>query len=363
MSDINTKIPWFEPVLDDDDVTVVRDVVARGFVNEGPENRAFEKELGDYFGSPYAVTTPSCTMALALSLMAHGIGRGDSVIVPSVTFIGTASAVRLAGAEVVLVDVDPDTFVMNPDHARKRLKQNTRAIIAVHLTGRGADMNAIGTLCREKGLVLIEDSAEALGAKNAHGYLGTQGDAGCFSLAPTKIITTGQGGFVLTRNAEIRDQLIRLRDHGRLSRASDEHPVTGFNFKVTDMQAALGRSQFKKLPERITRAIEIDRLYTVGLTGIKGVMITPRPRDGYLMWPDFKSARRDEIVDALKKRGITLRPYWPAIHRQPAYRDDAQEFPGAEIACTQACWLPCSPNITDESISVVVSAIREILRT
>lgn len=358
-----TKIPWFEPVLDDADLAAVRDVVARGFVNEGPENRALEQELCTYFGSPYAVTTPSCTMALSLSLMAHGIGHGHSVLVPSVTFIGTASAVRLAGAEVVLVDVDPDTFVMNPDHARKRLRPNTRAIIPVHLTGRAADLHAIGSLCKEKGLVLVEDAAEALGSKNNEGYLGTQSDAGCFSFAPTKIITTGQGGFILTRSAETRDQLIRLRDHGRLSRASDEHPVTGYNFKVTDMQGALGRSQFKKLPDRIKRAIEIDNLYVEGLTGVKGIEITPRPLEGYLMWPDFKSIRRDEIVEALKRRGIILRPYWPAIHRQPAYRDEPREFPGAEIACTQACWLPCSPNITDDSIRVIVSAIRGAMKS
>jgi perosamine synthetase len=360
MPGVSTSIPWFEPVLDDADVAAVRDVVARGFVNEGPEIRAFEKELCEFFGVPFAVTTPSCTMALALAVMAHGIGHGDSVLVPSVTFIGTASAVRLAGAEVILVDVDPNTFVMDPVHARKRLRKNTKAIIPVHLTGRSADMDAFTSLCREKNLVLIEDAAEALGSKNKHGFLGTQSDAGCFSFAPTKIITSGQGGFVLTHKEEVRDQLIRLRDHGRLSRSSDEHPVVGYNFKVTDMQGALGRSQFRKLPERIGRAREIDSIYVNGLCDVPSITITERPAEGYLMWPDFKSNCRDEIVSALKSDGITLRPYWPALHRQPAYRDDPSIFPGAEEACTKACWLPCSPNINNQQIQRVIDRIREI---
>lgn len=351
-------IPWFEPVIDEQDVTAVRDVVASGFVNEGKENRAFEKELCAYFGVPYAVTTPSCTTALALVLMAHGIGHGDSVLVPSVTFIGTASAVRLTGADVVLVDVIPGTYVMDPAHARLRLKSNTKAIIPVHLTGRSADMDAFIALCREKNLVLIEDAAEALGSSNQHGLLGTQGDAGCFSFAPTKIITSGQGGFVLTQKEEIRDQLIRLRDHGRLSRSSDEHPVVGFNFKVTDMQASLGRSQFKKLPQRIERAREIDMLYVEGLRTMAGITVTQRPPEGFLMWPDFKSDRRDHIVSGLKDEGITLRPYWPALHRQKSYRDDPCIFPGAEEACTKACWLPCSPNITNEQIQRVIDRMR-----
>jgi perosamine synthetase len=360
---LNAAIPWFEPVIEADDVAAVNAVVSRGFVNEGPEIRAFEEELCHYFGSAHAVATPSCTMALALALMAHGIGHGDSVLVPSVTFIGTASAVRLTGAEVVLVDVDPDTFVMDPAHARRRLKSNARAIIPVHLTGRSANMDELGTLCREKGLILIEDAAEALGSRNAHGFLGAQSVAGCFSLAPTKIITSGQGGFILTPSSEIHDQLIRLRDHGRLSRASDEHPVVGFNFKVTDMQGALARSQFTKLPARIARAREIDRRYENALAEVKEITRTPRPREGYLMWPDFKSIYRDKIVDQLKRQGITLRPYWPALHRQPAYRDDPREFPGAEIACTQACWLPCSPNITDPQIDQVIYGIREVIRS
>ncbi len=353
-----TSIPWFEPVMDEDDVVAVRNVVACGFVNEGPENRAFEKEISDYFQVSYVVTTPSCTTALALSLMAHGIGVGDSVLVPSVTFIGTASAVKLTGAEVILVDVDPVTFVMCPEHAQKQLRPNTKAIIPVHLTGRTADLSALKTICRENNLVLIEDAAEALGSKNEYGFLGTQSDAGCFSFAPTKIITSGQGGFIITHSESIRNQLTRLRDHGRLLRSSDEHPIVGFNFKITDMQAALGRSQFRKLESRIHRAKEIDRIYVEGLMELPNITITPRPAQGYLTWPDFKSNRREAIVAAMKNDGITLRPYWPALHRQPAYKDNPSKFPGAELVSKQACWLPCSPNITDEQIQYVLARLR-----
>lgn len=355
-----TLIPWFEPVIDEADVTAVRDVVAGGFVNEGPENRAFEKDLCAYFGVPHAVTTPSCTTALALSMMALGIRHGDAVLVPAVTFIGTASAVRLAGAEVVLVDVDPQSFTIDIADARRKMKDMVKAVIPVHLTGRAADLDGARALAGEFGIHVIEDAAEALGSRDAKGWLGAQSEAGCFSLAPTKIITSGQGGFVLTHREDIHDNLIRLRDHGRLSRSSDVHPVTGFNFKVTDMQAALARSQWRKLEARIARARAIDLLYQRELTGCPGIEFTPRPRHGYMMWPDFKSDRRDAVVAYCRAKGIQLRPYWPALHLQPAYTS-GQSLPGAEETCRSACWLPCSPSIRDDQIALVARTIREFL--
>ncbi len=354
----NHEIPWFIPVLDGADSEAVRQTVVRGFVNEGPENRAFEKELTAYFGVPYAVTMPSCTTAIALTLKALGIGHGDTVLVPAVTFIGTASAVRLAGAEPILVDVDPVSFNIDPSDAARRVQKNTKAIVPVHLNGRPAALPALRKIALQHNLVIVEDTAEGLASKSGEGWLGTLSDAGCFSLAPTKIITSGQGGFVLTRSEAVRDNLIRLRDHGRLSRSSDVHPVTGFNFKVTDMQAALARSQFKKLPARIQRSREVDRLYMEGLRDIPEIIFTPRPENGgYLMWPDFKSKQRDALAADLRAQGITLRPFWPALHNQPAYASK-EAYPGADEASREGCWLPCSPNITDEEIGRVIDTIR-----
>ncbi len=352
------RIPWFEPCLDAADAEAVRQQVLGGYVNEGPANREFEEVLKAYFGVPYAVTTPSCTMALALSLMALGVKHGDTVLVPDVTFIGTASAVRLTGAEPILVDVDPHTFTMDPDDARSRMKGNTKAIMPVHLNGRSADLTALRALAKTSGVPIVEDAAEALGSRNREGHLGTLSDAGCFSFAPTKVITSGQGGFVLTRRQDVRDNLVRLKDHGRLSRSSDVHPVTGFNFKVTDLQAALALSQWKKLDARIARSRQVDAMYREGLSGVAGMEFTARElQGGYLMWPDFKSPRRDELVRHLMANGIVPRPFWPAIHTQPAYADPGP-FPGATETMQHACWLPCSPNITDEQIAEVVTVIR-----
>ncbi len=353
-----SPIPWFEPDLDADDAEAVRQQVLKGFVNEGPANREFEKVLMDYFQVPFAVTTPSCTMALALTLMALGLRRGDTVLVPDITFIGTASAVRLAGGEPILVDVDPGTFNMDPADARRRLQPSTKIILPVHLNGRSADLAALRDLAKEKGLLIMEDAAEALGSRNAEGWLGTLSEAGCFSFAPTKIITSGQGGFVLTRRQDLRDQLVRLKDHGRLSRASDVHPVTGFNFKVTDLQAALILSQWKKLPARIARSRELDRLYREGLADVAEIEFTARDlQGGYLMWPDFKAARRDELVQHLLANKITPRPFWPALHTQPAYAI-AGDFPGATEASRTACWLPCSPAITNTQVERIIQTIR-----
>lgn len=354
----DVAIPWYEPYFDDADREAVRATMATGFVNEGRANRTFESEVAAFFGVPYAVTTPSGTLALALALMACGVGRGATVLIPDITFIGTASAVRLAGAEPVLVDIDPATGNMDPEDAARRLRPDTRAIMPVHLNGRSAQLPALRTLAAQHGLALIEDAAEAIGSRNADGWLGTQSDAGCFSLAPTKIITSGQGGFVLTAKQEIRDRLVRLKDHGRLSRNSDDHPVTGFNFKVTDLQGSLALSQWKKLPARIARARAIDRRYREGLAGVNGIrLLEPAHPDGYLMWPDFVSDRRDELVDALRARGIVLRPCWPAIHTQGAYAAP-DTFPGARAFSATACWLPCAPAITDAQIDTVIDAIR-----
>lgn len=355
-------IPWFEPLLDEADVEAVRRQVASGFVNEGPANRRFEAMLTEHFGVPYAVTTPSCTIALALSLMAAGVGPDDFVLVPDITFIGTASAVRLAGAEPILVDVDPLSFTMDPADARRQCRAGTKAILPVHLNGRAADLPALRELATEQGLVVIEDAAEALGSRNTEGWLGTLSTAGCFSFAPTKIITSGQGGFVLTSRQDIRDKLVRLKDHGRLSRASDEHPVTGFNFKVTDMQAALAISQWGKLDRRIARSRELDAMYRKGLEDIAELRFTARDlQGGYLMWPDFACERRDDLVAHLRAHGITPRPFWPAIHTQPAYACD-RPFPGAVEASRTACWLPCSPGITDEQVARVIGCIRDFFR-
>lgn len=358
------SIPWCEPDFDQADMEAVASVVKTGFVNEGPTVRSFEAILCDFFGVDFATMTPNCTSAIALSLMALGVGRGDSVLVPDVTFIGTASAVRLAGATPILVDVDPESYTMDPSDAERRIREDTAAIVVVHLSGRSADMKAYQSLADRRGLALIEDTAEALASRNRAGYLGTQADAGCFSLAPTKIITSGQGGFVLTNSRAVRDNIVRLKDHGRLSRSSDIHPVVGFNFKVTDIQAALAMSQWRKLEDRIARARIIDEKYRTQLSDIPELFFPPRPESGgYLMWPDvFVKEQRDALLRFLRMRGITARPFWPPLHRQPPYAAPDDEFPTSLMIATHACWLPCSPGIKDEEIEYVIDCIRQFFR-
>lgn len=357
MKEGTRKIAWFEPAFSDDDVRGVESTMLSGFVNEGPQVRAFEGALCRYFGVPFAVCTPSGTTALALALMAMGIGQGHSVLIPDLTFIGTASAVRLAGAEPILVDVNPTTFTIDIDDAGQQIRGDTRAVIPVHLNGRSASWDDLREFGEKNGLFIIEDAAEAIGSRNDRGLLGTLGNAGCFSLAPTKIITSGQGGFVLTHNQDIRDNLIRLKDHGRLSRSSDLHSETGFNFKVTDLQGALAGTQFEKLDARIRRNLEIDLKYRSGLAGVAGLTFPPRPpAGGYLMWPDITYGRRDDMVSALRAKDIALRPFWPPIHTQPAYLSD-RDFPGASEAADRGCWLPSSPSISDSDIECVVRSV------
>ena len=340
------RIPWYIPDFDAADAEAVKQVVLSGYVNQGPVTRAFDDEVKNYFDIEYAVTTPSGTTSLSLALMALGIGHGDTVLIPDLTFIGTAGAVRLAGAEPILADVNPHDFNLDPDDAKKRIQPSTKAVIAVHLNGRPADLDGLKTL----NLPIIEDAAQALGSKNQHGLLGTQSEAGCFSLAPTKIITGGQCGFIITKSCALFDRLRQLKDHGRLDHTSDDHLTTGFNFKVTDMQTALALSQWKKLSARIKRAKEIDTLY--------GFETPKRPAEGYLCWPDFVSEDRDKVLAHMTERGIQLRPFWPALHTQKAYAS-TEAFPGATEASRRGCWLPCSPTISNQDIQDVLSAFDE----
>ena len=359
-------ITWFEPSLDHDDAEAVAFQVEQGRVNQGPVTRQFEETVAEWFNSRFddsvnghpicCVATPSGTTAIALALMALGIGPGDGVLIPDLTFVGTASAVKLCGAEPVLCDVDPVTLTLDVSRVTAR---GLSAIVPVYLNGRTPDMSRIRRYAEKNDLVIVEDCAEALSNEIGHGYDIVEGQAACFSLAPTKTITSGQGGFVLTADKDVRDRIIRLKDHGRLDRSSDRHEMVGYNFKWTDIQAALALSQWEKLDRRIARAKEIDRKYRDGLRNVTDVSFLPRPYYGHLMWPDLMTPKRDELVAAMREKGIQLRPFWPPLPSQPAYQSDPKLFPAATWASRCGTWLPCGPDIANDEIDLVIDEIRE----
>lgn len=359
-------IPWFGPVVGDDEAEAVRAVVASGYLNDGPVAREFEQVVAHFLGVRHAVAVTSGTAAISLALIALGIGPGDEVIVPDLTFIATANAVRMAGATVKLVDVEPERFTIDVTATEAAIGPRTRAVVPVDVNGRAADYAALEALCEERGLALVCDAAEALGSQHQGQYLGTFGQAGCFSFSANKTVTSGQGGLIVTNDDVVHDRLRELKDQGRRrggSGGDDLHPVLGFNFKYTNLQASVALAQFGKLPGRLNALRERDRLYREALADVEGLILPPeRSNDGEVrQWFDILSDRRGEIIDALDAIGAGSRAFWFPLHRQEPYRLADDGFEDAITSSRQGLWLPSHLEITPDHIARVSMAIRQVL--
>lgn len=341
----------------------VRQVLASNYVNEGSVTEEFERRMAGLVGARFGVAVTSGTAAITLSLMGLGIGRGDEVIVPDVTFIATANAVRLAGANPVLVDVDPATLNISVEAIARAISPNTRAIVPVHVSGRGAAMPEILAIAKEHGLFVVEDAAEAF-LSRVHGrFLGTFGQAGCFSLSPNKTITTGQGGIIVTDDESLHVRLRELKDQGRPVRGTggnDIHATLGFNFKFTNLQAAVGLAQLNYLHERLERMKDIYLRYEAELSGLPefrlpGFRIAEGERP---QWTDAVIEDRDGLEAHLRSRNIGSRKFWFAIHTQQPYRLSDDAFPNSTRVCPRALWLPSAFTLTDSDCERVCSEIK-----
>ncbi len=339
-------------------------VVDSGFPNDGPRTTEFEKQIAKLCEAPYAVAVTSATTAMFLSLAAFDIGPGDEVIVPDITFMATANAVKLAGATPVFVDVLVDTFCMDPGALERAVTSRTKAVIPVHISGRAADMKAIQTIARKHDLKVIEDAAEALGSRTQEGCLGALGDAGCFSFTANKLITTGQGGIILTPHASVHQRLRELKDQGRPVRGTggpDVHTSLGYNFKFTDLQAAFGLAQLESLDERRQHQQRILSLYRGLLKNNSRVRLGPfNLKQGESpLWVDAEVEGRDELCEYLEARGIHPRKFWKPIHSHAAYRQKDDHFPVSSRVSSRALWLPSGLQLTDQDVHEVCRAINE----
>jgi perosamine synthetase len=360
------RIPWWEPRVGEAESQGVADVLASNFLNDGPVTTEFENIIAERLGCKHVIAVTSATTALYLSLVALHIGPGDEVIVPDATFIATANAVVMAGATPVLVDIDPATFTMNPQAFAAAITPQTKAVIPVHISGRAADLKTIMALAEKHGITVIEDAAEAFMSKSDGRYLGTIGKMGCFSFSPMKIITTGQGGVVVTDDDDLNARLRQLKDQGRPVRGTggdDPHPVVGFNFKLTNLQAAVGVAQLKDLDARLERMRRTCRLYQEGLAGLNGITLPPFDLDaGELpLWIDAIVEDRDALDDFLRARNVDCRRFWHPIHTQPCHRADDDRFPNANKVLGKALWLPSALSLSDEDVATVCGYIREFL--
>jgi len=359
----DVKVPWWSPQIGPNELGLVSEVLASGYINEGEFVERFERRIAELLGAKHAVATTSGTIAIFLSLAALGVGPGDEVIVPDVTFIATANAVKLTGATPVLVDVLPDTGNIDPAATERALTPRTKAIVPVHVSGRGADMPSIMGLAKRRGLVVVEDAAEGLLSKRGGKWLGTWGEAGCFSFSPNKTVTSGQGGMVVTDDARLAGRMRELKDQGRPVRGTggdDVHPSLGFNFKLTNLQAAVGLGQLGYLAERTTRQKRIYQLYAEGLRGVEGIQLMGFDVDGgeCPQWTDALCERRDELDAFLQKSGMSCRRFWFPLHTQAPYALPDDSFPNALRVCRSALWLPSAFTLGDEDVGRVVAAIR-----
>jgi len=364
---MDTKaIPWFAPQCSETEAAAVKAVIESNYINDGQVTRALEEKIAKFLGVQHCVAVTNGTTALTLSLMGLDIGSGAEVIVPDLTFIATANAVRLAGAEVKLVDIEPLRFTIDPEQVRAAIGPKTKAVIAVDVNGRGANYEALESICREHHLALICDSAEALGSQYAGRYLGTFGDAGCFSFSANKTISSGQGGMIATNNTELYYRLRELKDQGRRfggTGGDDLHPVLGFNFKYTNLQAAVALAQFEKLSSRLKHFQARDSWYQNALLNCPGIILPPLSNESseIRQWTDILCDERDKIEAEFNKHQIGYRPFWFPLHRQKPYFLADQNFKNAISISNRGLWLPSSFELTYQDVLKVTTLIREVM--
>ena len=365
MADIVPPITWFEPEIGVREKELVLDVLDSNYLNDGPVTRRFERAVAERIGVKHCVAVTSGTAALTLSLMGMGIGPGDEVIVPDLTFIATANAVRLAGADVKLVDIEPRRFTIDVEKTVEAIGARTRAIVPVDVNGRSADYEALECISREKGLYLITDSAEAFGSKWGDRFLGTFGDAGCFSFSANKTITTGQGGMIATNHTALYHRLLELKDQGRRFQGTggnDLHPVLGFNFKLTNLQAAVGLAQLEKLQERLAHSKRREEWYVQRL-GNQPRLALPslNTREGEVtQWTDLLVDDRELVEAAFRHAGIGYRCFWHPLHRQRPYAAEDKDFNTSIEISRKGLWLPSSFSLTEEQVERTVEAFRRL---
>lgn len=369
-------IPVWEPVLDGNEERYVRDCLETNWISSlGRYITRFEGAFAGWCGMPHAVACSSGTAALHLSLVALKIGPGDEVIIPDFTLIVSANTVILAGARPVLVDVDPRTWCLDPSRIAEKITPRTRAIMAVHMYGHPCDMPAIVEIARRHGLAVIEDCAEAHGAEIAGQKAGTFGDAGCFSFYGNKILTTGEGGMVLTRDAALAAELRLLRDQG-FEAPRFVHRVMGFNYRLTNLQAAIGLAQTEKAEEKVRRKREIAGWYLELLASCADVELPGEAAGaknvywmfGVKLGPRFAQGR-DAVMEELKAKGVETRAFFCPMHRQPVFQGSDERFPevGGRYPVSDDLWnrglyLPSGLGLTRAQVQEIVGKLLECRR-
>ena len=362
MADIKVSIA--SPIIEDEEINAVIEVMKSGMIAQGPKVIEFEDKFAEYVGAKYGIATNSGTSALHVALLAAGIGEGDEVITTPFTFAATGNSVLYTGAKPVFVDIDPETFTIDPTKIEEAITEKTKAIMPVQLYGQAADMDAIMEIAKKHDLIVIEDAAQAHGASYKGDKVGVLGDMACFSFYPTKNMTTSEGGMITTNNKEFAENAKVFRAHG--SAVKYHHDVLGYNFRMTDIGAAIGIEQLKKIDSFNDKRIANAAYLNEGLVDVEGVE-TPVVKEDYKhVYHQYTikiaDGKRDQFLDYLLENGIGTGVYYPIpLYKQVLYTEMGynQSLPVTEEIVDEVLSLPVHPNLSKEDLDLIIKVIKE----
>ena len=357
---MSSEISWWRTNFGEEDIEMVKNSILNEDISMGSVTEELEKKFSSILDIPYAVATTSGSTALLMACMALGIGEGDEVIVPNRTWIATANAPLILGAKVVLLDCEKDKPVIDVKKLEEKITKRTKAIIPVHIGGRDANIEKINQIAKKYKIFVIEDACQAMFAKNNLDYLGTQSDIGCFSLNITKLISSGGGGIIVTKNKKLYEKLKLIRNNGTESAMTPEYKIPGCNFKFTDIQASIGLVQLSKREQKISYIKEIYNKYKQAIQSLSCVkLIQVDTKKGELpLYVEVLCKERSKLIDFFESKKIYPRLFLPNLDTAD-YLENLNELPNSKLFANQGLFLPCGPAQPLENIDYVISALKE----
>ena len=354
-------IPVAEPLIGEKELKYITEAIKSGWISSGKYISMFEEKFSKFCGVKYGISCNSGTSALHLALVALGIREGDEVIIPTFTYISTANVVKYVNATPIFVDSSRETWNIDPKKIEEKITEKTKAIIPVHLYGLPCEMEKIMEIAKKYNLYIIEDAAEAHGAEYKGKKVGSFGDIGCFSFFGNKIITTGEGGMCVTNNLELKEKLESLRNQGMSKERRYWHPIVGFNYRMSNIHAAIGLAQLEGINDSINLKIRNAELYSERLKDI--VELPPNIKDTKNIYWMFciLSDKKDEIIKALKEKEIETRPLFSPIHKMPPYYI-GEKYPIAKELNKKGINLPSSIKLKEEEIKRICEIIKAVVK-